>query len=142
VRVSQDGDVSFPLAGTIKVGGLGVIEAENALAAKLGQYLVSPQVSFFIKEYGNKQIYVLGEVKKPGTYKIPVGSELTVLGAVSMAEGFTMIAAPDRTRVIRNVDGKNETITVEISAITQGGQKDKDISLLPNDIVYVPQSYF
>lgn len=143
VRVSQEGMISFPLIGDIKVGGLSVIQAEDQLGRKLADYLVNPQVTIFIKEYGNKQIYVLGEVQKPGTFELPTESHLTVLEAISMAGGFTQVAAKDRTRVIRATpDGKSESLTVAVSAITQQGEKDKDIPLAPNDVVYVPQSFF
>ena len=67
---------------------------------------------------------------------------MTVLGAVAAAGGFTPIAAPDRTRVIRTVDGNSKTIPVVISDITKRGEKEKDIPLEPNDVVFVPQSFF
>lgn len=142
VRVSQNGDISFPLAGEVQVGGHSTIEAEQILSEKLKEYLVNPQVSIFIKEYGNKSVFVLGQVNKPGSYALPTESKMTVLEAVSLAGGFTPIAAPDRTKVIRKSGGKSESIRVEVSAITRFGQKDKDVVLQPNDIVYVPQSFF
>ena len=142
VRVSQDGRISFPLVGTVSVGGRSTIDAERALSDKLKDYLINPQVSIFIKEYGNKTVYVLGQVTKPGSYALPTESKLTVLEAVSLAGGFTPIAAPDRTKVIRNTAGKSETFTIEVSAITKRGDKEKDVALEPNDIVFVPQSFF
>ena len=66
---------------------------------------------------------------------------MTVLGAVAAAGGFT--PSPPRTgaRVIRTVDGNSKTIPVVISDITKRG-KGKDIPLEPNDVVFVPQSFF
>lgn len=142
IRVNQDGTVSLPLAGSVAVGGLTVVQAEKALSDKYRDYVVSPQVTIFIKEYGNKRVFVFGQVTKPGSYELPTESKMTVLGAVSMAGGFTPIAAPDRTRVIRKKDGRSETIVVEVSAVTRRGEKEKDIALEPDDVVYVPQSYF
>lgn len=142
VRVGQNGTISLPLVGPIQVGGLTVVDAEAAIAQKLKKYLVNPQVTLFIEEYGNKSIYVLGEVNRPGSYPIPAESRLTVLEAVSTAGGFTPIAAQDRTKVLRKVNGQSQSIQVEVTAITQKGEKDKDIQLQPNDIVYVPQAFF
>lgn len=142
LRVSQKGTITFPLVGPVTVGGLTVQEAEAALSAKLSEYVVSPQVTIFIQEYGNKKIFVLGEVKKPGSFELPTESRLTVLEAISLAEGFSPIAAPDRTKVIRTVDGKSQSFTIPVSDITKHGEKDKDIPLEPNDVVYVPQSFF
>ena len=85
---------------------------------------------------------MLGEVAKPDTLDLPIESRLTVLEAVSLAGGCAPIAAPDRTRVIRTKDGRNETIEVPVSDITKCGLKEKDIPLEPNDVVYVPQSFF
>jgi polysaccharide export outer membrane protein len=142
LRVSQNGTITFPLVGTLKVGGLSVAEAEEALAKKLKDYIVSPQITIFIQEYGNKKVFVLGEVTKPGSFELPTESKLTVLEAVSLAGGFAQLSAPDRTKVIRNVAGKSQIFTIVVSDITKRGEKDKDIALEPNDVVYVPQSFF
>lgn len=142
VRVSGNGTITFPLAGNLKLADLTVPEAEGFLAEKLAEFLVKPQVTVLIKEYGNKQIYVLGEVKKPGSITLPVERRLTVLEAITLAGGFTDLAAPDRTKVLRNANGQNQNIPVEISRITKQGDKSADIFLEPNDTVYVPQSFF
>lgn len=143
VRVSQQGTISFPLVGALRVGGMSVIEAEKALSERLSEYLRSPQLTVFVKEYGNKHVYILGEVKKPGSYELPTESQLTVLEAISLAGGFSDVAAKDRTRVIRTAaDGKSVNLTIQVTDITSHGKKDKDIPLEPNDVVYVPQSFF
>ncbi|HAH07705.1 MAG TPA: hypothetical protein DCM05_14475 [Elusimicrobia bacterium] len=142
VRVSPEGLVSLPLAGQVKVAGLTVPQAETAVLEKLKRYVIDPQVTIFIQEYGNKQVYVLGEVKNPGSYPLPTEAPLTVLEAITLAGGFSQYAAADRTRVIRNKDGKSESFNIEISAITKHGDKSKDIRLLPNDVIVVPESFF
>lgn len=142
-RISLNGTISLPLIGAVKVGGLSLIEAETVLAEKLKAYLIDPQVTVFVKEYGNKKIYVFGEVSRPGAFELPPESGLTVLEAVSLAGGFTPIAARNRTKVIRTTpEGKSQSLTIEVSAITHDGQKQKDLPLEPNDVVYVPQSFF
>jgi polysaccharide export outer membrane protein len=142
VRVSQTGTITYPLVGEVHVGGLTTAQAEEALAKGLRAYLRDPQVSIFIKEYGNKKVFVFGQVKKPGAVELPTETKLTVLEAISQTEGFTPIAAPDRTRVVRMVNGKSQTFVIEVSAITKRGEKDKDMILEPNDIVFVPESMF
>ena len=142
VRVSQTGTITYPLVGEIHVGGLTTSQTEEALAKSLKSYLRDPQVSVFIKEYGNKKVFVFGQVKKPGAVELPTETKLTVLEAISQTEGFTPIAAPDRTRVVRMVNGKSQTFVIEVSAITKRGEKDKDMILEPNDIVFVPESMF
>ncbi|MDX6769388.1 MAG: polysaccharide biosynthesis/export family protein [Elusimicrobiota bacterium] len=142
VRVNSNGTAALPLIGAVKIGGLSLLDAQAVIETKLSKFLVNPQVSLFIEEYGNKLVFVMGEVQKPGSYPIPTEKSLTVLEAISTAGGFTPIAAQDRTKVLRNVGGASVTFTIEVKAITQGGQKDKDIVLEPNDVIYVPQSFF
>jgi|CXWL01.1.fsa_nt_gi polysaccharide export outer membrane protein len=142
VRVNANGTVSMPLIGAVKIGGMTLLQAQNSIESKLAKFLVSPQVSLFIEEYGNKTVFVMGEVQRPGSYPIPTESRLTVLEAISTAGGFTPIAGQDRTRVLRNVNGESVSYTIEVKAITQQGQKEKDMVLEPNDVIYVPQSFF
>ncbi len=142
IRVSQNGTITFPLIGSVQIGGLSVVEAQNLIASQLKDYIVNPQVTIFIREYGYKKVFVLGQVAKPGSYDLPTESKLTVLEAVSLAGGFTPIAAPNRTKVIRNAGGKSESFTIEVSAITKRGEKSKDMPLEASDVVYVPQSFF
>ena len=142
VRVNTNGTVSLPLIGSVSIGGLTLIEAQAIIESKLAHFLVAPQASLFIEEYGNKTIFVMGEVQKPGSYPIPTESRMTVLEAISTAGGFTPIAAKDRARVLRYVNGAGVTYTINTKEITQQGQKEKDIVLEPNDIIYVPQSFF
>ena len=141
-RISGNGTITFPLACNLKLSELSVPEAESFLAEKLSEFLIKPQVTVLIKEYGNKQIYVLGEVKKPGSITLPAERRLTVLEAITLAGGFTDLAAPDRTKVLRNSNGQNQNIQVEISRITKQGDKSADIFLEPNDTIFVPQSFF
>ena len=142
VRVNANGTVSMPLIGAVTIGGMTLLEAQNSIESKLAKFLVTPQVSLFIEDYGNKTVFVMGEVQRPGSYPIPTESRLTVLEAISTAGGFTPIAGQDRTRVLRNVNGVSVTYTIEVKAITQQGQKEKDMVLEPNDVIYVPQSFF
>ncbi|MFH1723109.1 MAG: polysaccharide biosynthesis/export family protein [Elusimicrobiota bacterium] len=142
VRVSPNGVITFPLVGKVQVAGLSVPQAEQAVTEKLRRYVIDPQVSIFITDYGNKQVYVLGEVKKPGSYPLPTEAALTVIEAITLAGGFTEYAAVDRTRVIRKSPGGTQNFAIEVTEITKRGDKSKDIQLLTNDVVFVPESFF
>jgi polysaccharide biosynthesis/export protein len=69
-RVSSDGNISIPLIGYVRVGGLSSSEAEAEIEAQLRQHLIvnDPQVSVFAKEFTSSGISVAGEVAKPGFY--------------------------------------------------------------------------
>lgn len=141
-RVNASGVIILPLVGAVEVGGKTLGAAQNLIEKKLLAYVVKPQVSLFIEEYGNKSFFVMGEVQRPGTYPIPTESRITVLEAISTAGGFTPVAAQDRARVVRYVNGERWSYTIDVRAITRNGQRDKDLVLEPNDVVFVPQSLF
>lgn len=140
-RVTQSGRISFPLLGEIEIGGLTALEAEAKIRDLLKGYLVDPHVSVHLKEYHSRKIFILGEVVKPGSYEIPSDHPLTVVEAIALAGGFTKIAAPDRTRVVRRVVGRVQSLTIAVNEVTAGG-KEKDMALQPDDVVFIPQTFF
>ena len=142
-RISSTGEISFPLLGKIKTAGLTETELKDKIEQLLRQdYLVNPQVQIFIEKYHVKQVSVLGAVRKPGKYDMYTERETTVLEAIAMAGGFSGVASVNGTRIIRKQDGEERTIPVRVTDITTKGMKEKDISLKPGDIIFVPESFF
>ncbi len=79
--------------------------------------------------------YVLGEVKKPGTF--PLDRETTALEGVTLAEGFAERAAPAGVKVLRRgADGRQETLAVDLSGSVP---KDKDFRIRDGDTLLVPK---
>lgn len=142
LRISGNGTLTFPLVGNIRVAGYTVAEAEARLAEALKTYLKNPQVSMLIQEYGNKTVYVLGQVKEPAAIEIPPEKPLTVLEAITSVGGFTDVANTSRVRVLRMENGTQKALDVDVSQITKQGSKNLDIALMPGDVVFVPQSMF
>lgn len=141
VRVSSRGIITFPLVGEVEAGGLTVSGLQDKLTGLLGKdYLVNPQVTVFIEEYST--VSIMGEVKKPGAY--PIKGRLSVMELISLAEGFTSIAAPNKVKVIRNgPDGNREEIQVRVNDIINRESGDKDnVVLRAGDMVIVPESIF
>ncbi len=128
VKVSGDGKIAMPLVGVLEVRGLTVHETEELITNRLADgYLKNPRVSVLIARFRN--FFVLGEVKSPGGY--PYQEGLTVHKAVTMAGGFTDKASTGRIKVKRSKGNEQLTISVEIGD-----------SVLPDDIIEVPQSFF
>jgi polysaccharide export outer membrane protein len=88
-----------------------------------------------------QNFYIIGQVKNPGSYKLSE-SEITLVEAISMAGGFTAIAARNRTRIIRIDKGVEKIIQIRVDAITGAGKKVHDVVLQPGDIIVVPESFF
>lgn len=140
VRVSSKGIITFPLLGEVEVSGLTISELEKKLTRLLEKdYLVNPQVSVFIEEYST--VSILGQVTTPGSF--PIKGSLSAVELISMAGGFTKIAATNDVKVIRtNPDGTKKTVTVKVNDIINKGKEEDDIQLEPGDIVTVGESFF
>ncbi len=122
------GIISMPLIGATKVGGLDLDKAEMLIAQKLADgYLVNPRVSVEVMNY--RPFYILGEVKKPGSY--PFVNGMTILNAVALASGFTYRAAKKKITITRKVDGLDTDIDVTDATLVQ-----------PGDIITVPERFF
>jgi protein involved in polysaccharide export with SLBB domain len=138
-RVAPDGAIDFPLCGRVAVGGLSAGAAAEAITGCLKpRYLRSPQVSVFIKEFNSKKVFVFGEVQKPGTFAYEDG--MSVVQAVTLAGGFTRIAAKNSCTVTRVIDGGEKRIKVPVEDV--GAGRAPNFALLPGDILFVPESLF
>ena len=71
-RVSPQGYITYPLLGSVQVGGLTVGDTEAKLKDLLGRnYLVNPQVTVLVDHPNNRRIVILGQVKAPGSVRYP-----------------------------------------------------------------------
>src|SRR6202042_1414831 len=70
VRVSQTGNITFPLVGQVPVAGLSARDTELLLARRLieGGFVKQPQISVLVSEYQSQKVSVMGQVTKPGQY--------------------------------------------------------------------------
>jgi len=86
-------------------------------------------------------VYVFGQVKNPGALQVKKSAIPTLLQAIAQAGGFTDRAARGGILIKRNDEaGKEKEIKVNARSILGG--KQKDVQLLENDTVYVPESIF
>jgi len=83
-------------------------------------------------------IYVLGAVKQPGGFPIKDQEKVTVLRAISLAAGLDGHAAPQRSRIIRQLGAERFEVPVAVRDILKG--RARDIELETNDILFIPDS--
>jgi polysaccharide export outer membrane protein len=88
-----------------------------------------------------EHFYIIGQVQAPGSYVIP-DEDFTLVEAISLAGGFTTIAARNRTRIIRLENDEEKIIQVRVDAITKAGKKVHDVIIQPDDVIVVPESFF
>jgi polysaccharide biosynthesis/export protein len=135
LRVNDRGDALLHLIGSMHLAGLTTDEASAQIRQRLkdGNYILDPQVSILITEYGTQGVSVLGEVNKPGVY--PVLGHRSFLDIISQAGGTTATAGPSAT--VKHMDGTVATVplTRNTRDVLAG-----DIELLPGDKVIVPRA--
>lgn len=137
-RVATDGTFNFPLVGRVHAEGLAPGDLADLLTTRLAaDYLRSPQVSVFVKEYNSKKVFVLGEVQKPGTFKFE--DAMSIVQAVTLAGGFKPQAAKNNVVLTRVVEGAEQKFVVPIERIGLG--QEANVLLQPGDIVFVPESW-
>jgi len=83
-------------------------------------------------------VYVTGAVNRPGGFVLDDRPSLTVLQAVSMAQGLTFGAAKKSARIIRtNQDGSKREVPIDLSKILRG--RGEDTPLLADDVLFIPE---
>jgi protein involved in polysaccharide export with SLBB domain len=137
-RVGPDGTIDYPLVGRVTVTGKLPSELTTELRAKLTAYVHEPQVSILVREMNSKRIIVYGQVQKPGTFPYP--GSMTIVQAISLAGGFTAMAARERVVVSRVENDRQQVIEVNVREIADGRAPNRFIS--PGDEVYVPERLF
>ncbi len=137
VRVSEDGEVTLPLLGSVDVDNLTKSEVETKLADLLGaKYLLNPQVSVFIVEYRSKRVSVLGAVEKAGPYELL--GPLTLLDIISEAGGLSPDAGKEIIVIRKLPAGGNTALHISIEELFYLGDAKLNIPLEPGDVVNIP----
>jgi polysaccharide export outer membrane protein len=132
--VRPDGRISFPLVGTIDTTDKTVGQFTEELRTKLSEYLVNPDVSVNLIQWGTTRVFVLGEVTKAGLYEL--NKSHRVLDAIGAASGFTKDAAKKKVYLIRDGDEKKTTQLNFNDYLTKGDLK-QNVVLHEGDCLYL-----
>ena len=85
-------------------------------------------------------VYVLGDVRRAGGFSMAAHPSMTVMQAVSLAEGFTGNAAASHARILRKVEANAPPKEIKVDATRILAGKDPDQPLFANDILFIPNS--
>lgn len=112
VRVSQTGNITFPLVGQVPVAGLSARDTELLLARRLmeGGFVKQPQISVLVSEYQSQKVSVMGQVTKPGQY--PLDASKRVMDVLALAGGVLNDTAADEATLVR-ADGSRAVIDLQ-----------------------------
>lgn len=140
VIVRPDGYVSFPLVGDVKANGLTPPQLSSLIKENLSRLIKDPQVTVIVSGFGSKNIFVLGEVTKPGSY--PYRGGKTVLDAISNAGGWKGSAVLNSVMVVRKAFTDAPVAhRLNVYALVKKGDFSQNLPLEPGDIIYVPKSF-
>ena len=136
-RVSESGSISYPLIGSVPVGGMTINAAERRIeqALKTKDILKQPQVNIVLLQVRGNQVSVLGQVQKPGrfpleTMTVRVSDMLAAAGGVTPTGDDVLVVTGTR-------DGKPFRKSIDIPNLFASTRSDEDIVLAPGDTLYV-----
>jgi len=136
-RITETGLVSYPLLGSVRLGGQTVTNAEKLIADGLrdGNFVRSPQVTLVVLQVRGNQASVLGQVNRPGRFPLEV-ADMRLTDLLAMAGGTSNTGA-DTVVVTGTRDGKPFRTEVDLPSLFAPGGQSKDLFILNGDTVWV-----
>jgi polysaccharide biosynthesis/export protein len=136
--IFTDGTIDLQVIGTVRMEGLTLDEAKALLSQLYAPFLQQPLVTVNLTTPRPLQIAVSGEVKRPGAYTMSAqdGSQFPQLTqALQLAGGITQTADISRVEIRR---ATGESATLDLWALTEGGNLTQDPVLLDGDSIFIP----
>lgn len=140
VRVSSRGMINVPLLGEVSVLNMTAAEVEQHLEDLYKkEYLHDPHVSIYIKEHMSKQITLVGEFEKPGTYEYV--SQRRLLDILAIANGLKDDAGPYAYITRYNAKtNKSANYIIDLDDLVKKGNMAQNHIILGGDVVFIPKS--
>jgi polysaccharide export outer membrane protein len=129
--VDKNGDIDFPVLGSVKLLGLSPSEAKILLTERLKDYLKDPIINIRLRNFS---VTILGAVNRPGTYSVN-GEQITILEALGLAGDLNIKGIRDNVMVIRDFNGTK--VYTRIDLTTKNALNSSVYYLTQNDVVYV-----
>jgi len=136
-RVSENGEITYPLLGAVQLGGLSIAVAEKTIADGLqkGGFIQNPQVNIVLMQIRGNQVSVLGQVARPGRF--PLETANTRLTDMLANAGGATPGGDDIVVVIGHRNGKPFLKLVDIPSVFLNARTEDDILLQGGDSIYV-----
>ena len=143
VPVRPDGKITSPLVEDLPAAGKTSTQLardiEQALAKFIQQPVVTVIVTNFVGNYSD-QIRVIGQAARPQA--LPYRREMSLMDVLIAVGGITEFAAGNKASIIRNVEGKQEKITVRLNDLVRDGDISANMAMRPGDVLVIPESFF
>jgi polysaccharide export outer membrane protein len=135
VTVGPDGFVSLPLLGEVRAAGMTANQLAQDLSSRLSSYVVSAPVTVSVVDIRSRQVYVMGQIGKPGGYSLI--APITVLQLIAQAGGLNTFANRKGIFILRGSKGDLQRLKFNYVSAIRGGV-NQNINLQPGDTVIVP----
>ena len=137
-QVRPDGRISMPIIRDIMAEGRTPSQLAEEMTNRLREYVQNPVLSVSVKEINSSNIFVLGEVARPGKY--PLKSKTTLLQGVTIAGGFTPTAARNQMVIFRFAESATgmKRLTASYDNIVLRGGITENFELKSGDTVVIP----
>ena len=155
-RVLNDGTISIPIIGDIKVSGLSIKQATNLIKAELGKELIRPNLRIILKQQRPMRIAVIGEVQNPGIYTISNSENSlvrgrssnlqgppTIIEAIQKSGGITQLANLTEIEITRKLPGfsaEYKKAKVNLLEAILEGNHEYNIFLFDKDKIFIPKA--
>jgi len=136
VIVRPDGKITLPLLNEIDAAGLTPEELRMSVVDRARRFVEDPRASVVVKEIKSRNVFIVGEVAKPGTY--PLAGPTSVLQLIATAGGLGEFASSDEIVVLRTVAGRQVRLPFNYKSVVKGKKADQNIELKSGDTVVVP----
>ena len=141
VPVRPDGKISLPLIGDVLAAGKTSEGLAQDISNKLTEYIRSPQVTVIVTNPSStdfqQTVRVTGAVGAPNS--MPYRKGMTVLDVVLAVGGPTDFASPNRAKLYRIQGGDPKTYPIYLNDILKKGNLETNYTLVPGDIITVPE---
>jgi polysaccharide export outer membrane protein len=136
-RVTENGTISYPLIGSVRIGGLTIPAAEAAIATALrtGKFIEQPQVNISLLQNRGNQVSVLGAVNRAGRFPLETFNT-RVSEMIAIAGGISATGA-DVAILIGARDGKPLRREIDVASMFLDNKLEADIVVAGGDVIYV-----
>jgi polysaccharide export outer membrane protein len=136
VVVAPDGTITMPLIGRVQAAGLTPDQLKDDLQTRYVRYVNDANVTVRLTNAASHVFYVLGEVNKPGVYRLHSGEVLSQ--ALAEAGGLAQYADPSKIRILRHTGTDTVVLTVNYNFVRSGRDLSADVFVEPGDTISVP----